>query len=142
MIVSGVTGGCLCEAVRFSYDGELGGALGKSTLCVCGQCRKAQGFGSAVVPATADGLSITQGADHIREFESTPGKRRAFCGLCGSPLYSRLDAKPGAIRLRLGVLDAAPEGIRIEAIIHSAAAPGWTEVGGVTRYDGVEPGRP
>ncbi len=142
MRVEGLAGGCLCGAVRFTYEGELGGPLGMITLCVCGQCRKAQGFGSAVAPAQAAGLSITWGADEVREFQSSPGKHRAFCAACGSPLYSRLDAKPHALRLRLGAIDRLPDALRIEAIIHAASAPDWTELAGVVRHPGVEPGRP
>jgi len=142
MRVSGVTGGCLCEAVRFTYDGELGGALGQATLCVCGQCRKAQGYGSAVVPAQVAGLTFTKGADQVREFQSSPGKHRAFCGACGSPLYSRLDARPAALRLRLGAFDALPDTVRIEAVIHGQGAPSWIDIADASRYPGVEPGRP
>jgi hypothetical protein len=142
MRVSGAAGGCLCGAVRFTYDGELSGALGQTTVCVCGQCRKAQGFAAAVVPAEAKGLTLTAGADQVREFQSSPGKHRAFCGLCGSPLYSRLDARPASLRLRLGALDAPPEELRIEAIIHAASAPAWIDIADAPRYPEVEPGRP
>jgi hypothetical protein len=142
MIVSDLTGGCLCEAVRFAYSGELGGKLGKITLCVCTQCRKAQGFGSGVAPAAREGFCITRGAEHVKEFESSPGKHRAFCGLCGSPLYSRRDQAPGALRLRLGALDSSPMGLKVEAVIHARGAPAWTEAEGAPRHPGVEPDRP
>jgi len=142
MRVSGLTGGCLCEAVRFTYDGDLGGTLGKVTMCVCGQCRKAQGFAAAVTPAQAAGLAFTKGADQVREFESSPGKQRAFCARCGSPLYSRLAARPDALRLRLGALDAPPDALRIDAVIHDESAPPWIDIGDAPRYRGAEPGRP
>ncbi len=142
MKVTGLTGGCLCGAVRYAYDGELGGPLGRATLCVCGQCRKAQGYGAAVIPAEAAGLTIIAGSDQIREFQSSPGKSRAFCAACGSPLYSRLDSRPESLRLRLGAIDTPPEAIRIEAVIHALDAPDWVDVAGAARYPGLEPGRP
>ena len=77
-----ITGGCLCGGVRFTYSGELGGSLGLVTLCHCSQCRKATGFAAAVAPARAAGFTITQGGDLVREYESSPGKLRAFCGVC------------------------------------------------------------
>jgi hypothetical protein len=134
-------GGCLCGAVRFRYDGPLGGALGAVTLCHCGQCRKAQGYAAAVAPAQAAGFTLTAGAERVREYESSPGKKRAFCGTCGSPLYSRRDAAPEALRLRLGALDDPPAGLRIQAHIHALDLPDWAAPDDAPRYPGEEPGR-
>ncbi|MDX1650181.1 MAG: GFA family protein, partial [Myxococcota bacterium] len=44
----------------------------------------------------------------IREYESSPGKLRAFCGRCGSPVYSRWERDPETFRLRLGMLEDDP----------------------------------
>jgi len=134
-------GGCLCGRVRYLYEGPLGGRLGAVTLCHCAQCRKAQGYGAAVAPALAAGFSIVAGADQVREYESSPGKKRAFCGNCGSPLYSRRDGAPGAIRLRLGGLEDPPRTLRIEAHIHVQELPAWAEPDDAPRYAGEEPGR-
>ena len=84
---------------------------------------------------------MTAGANLIREYESSPGKMRAFCGACGSPLYSRRAGKPEALRLRIGSLDAPPPGLRIEAHIFTADAPPWTDADDAPRYPGFEPGR-
>ena len=46
-----------------------------------------------------------QGQSVIREFESSPGKFRAFCSNCGSPLYGYLAATAHVLRIRLGSLD-------------------------------------
>ena len=134
-------GGCLCGAVRYRYEGSLGGELGAVTLCHCRQCRRAQGYAAAVAPAQAAGFSIIAGVDQVREYESSPGKKRAFCGLCGSPLYSRLDAAPNAIRLRIGSLDSPPAGLRIQAHIHAENLPAWAAPDDAPRYPGEEPGR-
>ncbi len=136
-----LAGGCLCGGVRFVYDGPLGGALGAVTVCHCGQCRKAQGYVAAVAPGLASAFAVTQGAALIREFESSPGKKRAFCGVCGSPLYSRLDARPDRLRLRLGAFDAAPDDLTVDCHTHTADAPAWTRADSAPRYPGSEPGR-
>jgi len=136
-----VRGACLCGAVRFIYDGPLGGELGAVTVCFCSQCRKAQGLGAAVAPALAAGFSITSGAEAVTEYESSPGKMRAFCGRCGAPLYSRRDASPAVLRLRLGALDELPADLCIEAQIFTEGAPEWTSFGAAPRYGGSEPGR-
>jgi len=135
------TGGCLCGGVRFTYDGELGGSLGLVTVCHCGQCRRAQGLAAGVAPAHAAGFVVTQGRELIREFESSPGKVRAFCGACGAPLYSRKDSKPDAMRLRLGTLDHPPADLKVEAHIFALDVPAWAEPDNAPRYPGLEPGR-
>jgi hypothetical protein len=134
-------GGCLCGAVRYAYAGPLGGALGSVTLCHCTACRKAQGFAAAAAPALAASFALTAGADLVREFESSPGKKRGFCVNCGSPLYSRRDAAPEAIRIRIGSLDDPPPSLRIEAHIHTAGVPPWAEPESAPRYPDEEPGR-
>jgi hypothetical protein len=141
MRLEGATGGCLCGAVRFTYSGELGGSLGRITACLCDQCRRAQGFAAAVGPAEARGFSIVQGQDQVCEFESSPGKMRAFCGRCGSPLYSRLDNRPDAVRLRLGAFDKLPQNVAVEAVIFSGEAPAWTRLEEALHYPAREPER-
>ncbi len=136
-----LTGGCLCGAVRYRYDGELGGSLGLITQCHCGQCRKAQGGPASVAPATAEALEFTAGRSLIRELESSPGKFRAFCGCCGSPLYSRRVESPKAIRLRLGAFDDPPPDLRIEAHIYCIDQAPWEECSGAPRYPAQEPER-
>ena len=137
-----LTGGCLCGAVRYSYEGPLGGALGAITVCHCSQCRRAQGYASAVAPADAAGFSLTTGEAAMREFESSPGKLRVFCGVCGAPIYSRRVGLPGVLRLRIGSLDVAPPDLRVDAHIYTAGLPGWAAPDGAApHYPGPEPAR-
>ncbi|MGA2952929.1 MAG: GFA family protein [Caulobacteraceae bacterium] len=141
--MSDITGGCLCGAVRFCYAGPLGGAVGAVTVCHCAKCRKAQGYAAAVAPALAAGFQVTSGAGEIREFQSSPGKFRAFCAACGSPLYSRLEAAPERLRLRLGALDDPPATLTIDAHTFTEGVPAWSVSGDAApRYAGREPGRP
>lgn len=99
-------GGCLCGAVRYTIEGKFGPVA----YCHCHQCQRASGTAFAAnAPVRTKYLTIATGEGLIREFESSPGKWRAFCSRCGSPLYSRLDADPEIRRIRLGTLDADPE---------------------------------
>ena len=104
-------------------------------------CRRAQGYAAAAAPVAAAGFEIVRGRSEVREYESSPGKRRAFCGACGSPLYSRRDDAPAVLRLRLGALDATPGGLRIEAHIFTQDAPDWSLPAQAAAYPGKEPGR-
>ena len=92
-------------------------------------------------PARADAFRVTDGQSLVVEYESSPGKFRAFCGRCGSPLYSRRTALPRDIRMRLGSLDHAPEDLRIEAHIFSNESAPWEDSGDAPRYAAQEPGR-
>lgn len=115
------SGSCLCRAVRF----EVSGPLAAIQVCHCGDCRKAQGsaFGTNLPVATGD-FRLLSGADHLQAYESSPGKERVFCRVCGSPIFSRLTARPDLVRLRAGTLDA-PVASEIGFHFHTASKADW-----------------
>jgi hypothetical protein len=99
-------GGCLCGAVRFRINGKLGPA----GYCHCKMCQRASGSAFASnAPARTRYFELVSGPDLVSEYESSPGKFRAFCRRCGSPLYSRRNDEPELRRIRLGSLDGDPE---------------------------------
>ena len=59
----------------------------------------------ANAPVDRSRFRLLSGGDTLREFESSPGKRRAFCSRCGSPIYAYLDNTRDVLRVRLGSLD-------------------------------------
>ena len=96
------TGSCLCGGVAFEIDGELE----PIQVCHCQQCRKAQGTALVTnIPVETTQLRWVRGEDLLKGYESTPGKQRAFCGECGSPVLSRLESLPGVVRIRAGLLN-------------------------------------
>jgi len=130
------SGGCLCAAVRYEVDEPLA----PIQLCHCGQCRKAQGsaFG-ANIPVASGAFRLLQGADALREFRASPGKRRVFCGTCGAPLFSQRDAAPAVIRLRAGSLDDT-KGLAVGFHIQTASKAAWWPIDDDRpRYSGEEP---
>jgi hypothetical protein len=119
------TGGCLCGQVRFEATGPFEGAV----LCYCGFCQKVSGAAfSGVAPLPVERYRLLSGKDPIGEFESSPGVFRAFCSSCGSSLYARVAADPGAIRLRLGSLD---DGSQVQITAHAwvSSKPAWHTIG-------------
>jgi hypothetical protein len=95
-------GSCLCRSVRYEISGELG----EFGYCHCTSCRKASGSAHAAnAPVERSAFRLTSGTEDLREFESSPGKLRVFCGRCGSPIYAYLRANTDVIRVRLGSLD-------------------------------------
>jgi hypothetical protein len=118
------TASCLCQGVRLRIRGKLGPAV----ICHCVQCRKASGSAFACNASVRSRyLEFESGRDLIREFESSPGKLRAFCSRCGSPIYSRRVDDPEAFRLRLGLFDDDP-GRRPLAHCFVAEKAPWYEI--------------
>jgi hypothetical protein len=116
-----LNGGCLCAGVRYRIDGKLGPIV----QCHCSMCRKASGSAFAAnASVRAEVFSIVAGAELVTEYESSPGKFRAFCSRCGSPLYARWTAFPGIRRVRLGTLDDDP-GTRPIASAHVESRAPW-----------------
>jgi hypothetical protein len=115
---------CLCGGVRI----EVSGKIGPVAYCHCSQCRKASGSAFA---ANADVRrkywKFLSGEDLIREFESSPGAFRAFCGRCGSPLYKRRAGDPEVLRIRLGIVDGDPERRSLAHVWVGSKAP-WFEI--------------
>ncbi len=95
-------GSCLCGNVTYEVEGELS----DFGHCHCTSCRKASGtaFGANAGVDRKD-FRLLSGSDTLREFESSPGKLRAFCSRCGSPIYAYLAKSPDVLRIRLGSLD-------------------------------------
>jgi hypothetical protein len=74
-----------------------------------------------------ENFRILDGGELIKEYESSPGNRRAFCSNCGSPLYKTFADIPSVRRVRLGTLDAA-EGVKSVAHIWTGSKSDWFEI--------------
>ena len=98
-----IRGSCLCGSIHYT----VAGPLSDFGYCHCQSCRKASGsaFGANAGVAACD-LELSDPGQRLREFESSPGKFRAFCSHCGSPLYAYLARTPDLLRIRLGTLDS------------------------------------
>ena len=119
-------GSCLCGSITY----EVHQQLSDFGYCHCRCCRKASG--------TAHGANAGIAREHfllhddnglLREFESSPGKRRAFCSRCGSPLFAYLLQTPEQVRIRLGTLDSTfTKTAQAHTFVSEKAA--WEEIGG------------
>jgi len=105
-------GHCLCGAVSFAARGEPRWVA----HCHCESCRRATS--SAV--ATYAGFPATNvewtGA-RPREFRSSPGVVRRFCGACGSPVSFEGERWPDEIHLFVPSFDE-PETFRPACHVH------------------------
>lgn len=127
-----VSGHCLCGAISVSVREPLG----PMDYCHCSQCRRASGTAFATnAPAKIDNVEIScQPPDALRSYRATPDKERVFCQYCGSPIYSRRDANPETIRLRLGLFDCAVQAGRRAHIWSDDTAPWHTITDDAPRF--------
>ena len=123
------TGGCLCEAVRYSVRGEPV-YVGR---CHCADCRKESGSAFTVYaqwPVEAFDMS-----GDISSYDE-----RGFCPRCGSRLLDLSDLDDGRIEIRIGTLDDAPFGLKPEAEIWVKRREAWIlPVEGAAQYDENRP---
>jgi len=99
-----LTGGCLCGAVAY----EVTGLDGPIVHCHCRTCRKAH---ASAFTSTARVLRThfrwLRGKEKINSYESSPGKKRHFCGVCGSHMVAERAGEEHVI-LRVATLDEDP----------------------------------
>ena len=119
-----LSGNCLCGGIRYRVRGEPGAMV----VCHCSRCRKANGSAfQAVVPIATGDFELLEGAELLAGYESSPGVHRMFCRRCASPLYSRRDAMPDMLRLRVGTLDTPlPAGPSMHIFVGSKAE--WYDI--------------
>ena len=127
-----LTGGCGCGAVRFEIDAPLLSA----SYCHCMRCQRRTGTAASANGRLAPGsFRLVAGEEHVRAWAPEGGYEKAFCGLCGSALFSRApeSAEPGGVRL--GSLDSDP-GVRPQWHQFVAYAAPWEPLpdDGLPRY--------
>lgn len=117
-------GSCLCGAVKYEIKGDIGPVM----ACHCTKCRKANGTAfNAASLVNMENFEFMGGREQLAEFESGPGIWRVFCKTCGSPLYSRRDAMPESIRIRVGTLDTPVPG-KISSHIFACSKAEWFDI--------------
>jgi hypothetical protein len=105
-------GACLCGALTFVVTFPTKWVA----HCHCTRCQRAHGAAFVTwvsVPAGQFELADPHGV--LREFQSSAGAVRQFCGTCGSSLVFRSDRWPGEVHVaRANVIDALDR----EPVIH------------------------
>jgi hypothetical protein len=114
-----LTGRCLCGAIHY----RCGPVLYPPTLCHCESCRRAAGAHAVGwLTVTTRNLSFT--GDSPREYASSPGVLRTFCGRCGTPLTYRNVRRPAEVDITLGSLDEPDRAAPVDHI-WMQDAPSW-----------------
>ena len=99
-----IVGGCLCGRVRYRGSAE---PLFTAN-CHCKHCQKTTGTSfSIVLGLPRDSLVLEGGplTTYRDTGESGMAVQRKFCGTCGSPVLSEVEAAPTLVFLKGGTLD-------------------------------------
>jgi hypothetical protein len=116
------TGGCLCGAIRYEFDGPPDGVV----HCHCATCRKHVSAPLATVVGVRRGrFRFTHGQPRV--YLSSPGVRRSFCAECGSPIAYEADRVADEVHLYHGTLDD-PGALTPAAHVHAGERLPWFEV--------------
>jgi hypothetical protein len=127
-------GSCLCGAVAYEVSRPAAGLhIG---LCSCRSCRKAHAAPFNVYASVPrENFRWLQGEDKTRIYESSPGKNRHFCSVCGSQLIAEHPGESNVL-LRVALLDDDPGARPVEHIFRGQQVP-WCdwESGAIARYE-------
>lgn len=97
-------GSCFCGAVAYQID-QLDGAI---VHCHCLSCRKSHAAAFAsTARVSRENFQWLRGQSLLSSFESSPGKQRHFCSVCGSHLVAERAAQSHVI-VRVATLDDDP----------------------------------
>lgn len=97
-------GSCLCGGVQYealSLDSPI-------EHCSCNTCRKSHGAAfNTSAAVNPENFTFLRGEDLLRAYESSPGKFRHFCSVCGSHMLAKYSNRPYLL-LRVATLDDDP----------------------------------
>jgi len=96
------TGQCLCGAVRYDCDGDIG----PSNYCHCADCRRTTGSAFNIgVRVRAQDFRITGPVRaFIKAGDSGNSLSRHFCAVCGSPIYTSSPSHPEFLFVKAGTV--------------------------------------
>jgi hypothetical protein len=117
-----IEGGCYCRAIRYRIDGPIV----QTAACHCRKCQYGSGGGPnhvALAPRSVVQITAGSPAVHHSTADSGAAVARAFCGACGTPLWSDTPNLPFRA-IRVGSLDD-PSAMRPAMHVWAGAAQPW-----------------
>ena len=92
-----------CHCGNITYTAEIDPA--DVTLCHCTDCQILCGSPwRASVQTASLRFTNAEPAIYIKTAESGRRRRQAFCGTCGTPIYSSTEHDPQTFNLRIGAI--------------------------------------
>ncbi|CAF0956453.1 unnamed protein product [Didymodactylos carnosus] len=136
--MSSTTGKCLCEQISVAVTKEALGTADKIVVCHCKNCRQTGGsLASINVIAPESSVKITGQPKIYQDTNTDSGKpiQRAFCGNCGSPIYTASLSFPGMLIIKLGLFDEIP---KPATELYCKGRPTWDKaIDGAKQFDSM-----
>jgi ADP-ribosyl-[dinitrogen reductase] hydrolase len=129
-------GSCLCGGIAYEIT-KLDSPI---EHCSCRFCRKAHAAAfNTSAGVRREHFRWRSGTELLRSYASSPGKRRSFCGRCGTQLVAEREGLD-LLMLRVATLDEDP-GARPALHIFAADEVPWLAYGPeIVAYPEWEPG--
>lgn len=130
--MSKISGRCLCEAIVYEIEGELGPIFN----CHCSKCRRWHGAAFR----TRASIKMSQfkwvaGEQLLSRFKSSDNVTKTFCSVCGSNLASFYESDPDLVGIPLGGLEQDPGSRPIAHIFVGSKAPWFDISDGLPQYE-------
>lgn len=130
-----IDGGCHCGQIKFraEIDPE------QVEICHCTDCQTLSGSAyRTVVPAEANSFELISGKPKLYAKTAEDGSQRlqAFCGECGSPLYSAPpQGEKGYFGIRVGAINQRDKLIPKNQCWARSAQPWTQDLSGMPRIE-------
>ncbi len=131
-----VDGGCACGAIKVEAEADPE----RTQVCHCTDCQTATGTAFRVsVPVPGATLKLTgQPAIYVKTTADSGNPRvQAFCGACGTPIYSTTpgDGVQPSYTLRVGILRQRNQFVPRKQIWWRSARNWVTQLGSVPQFE-------
>ena len=125
-----IDGRCHCGAI--AYEAEVEPDM--VSICHCTDCQQLTGSAfRANIQAPADSFKLLRGTpkNYVKTAESGNKRLHAFCGDCGTPIYSCAPENPPTYSLRIGMITQRAELTPMRQIWHRSALPWVNDLAGL-----------
>lgn len=131
--MSGITGRCLCDSVRFEMEDDFQ----QFHLCHCKQCQRATGSAHASnVFTNPENIRWIAGSDLVRRFDVADRSiSNAFCSKCGSGL-PYVSKSGDTLVVPAGTLDTNPSISPNDNIFWAERASWYDDAVSAEHFDG------
>jgi hypothetical protein len=131
-------GGCACGAIRYDIASEPI----FQNHCQCRDCQRESGTGhGSYLTFARKGVKLTgQATEWHMVADSGNAKTRAFCPVCGSPVYMTFAAGPDAFAVHAASLDD-PGRFQPQVVTYAARGYRWDRLDPALRsFEGMPSG--
>lgn len=127
-----MSGRCLCEAIVYQIEGELGPIFN----CHCSKCRRWHGAAFRTRASIRKSqFKWLAGEELLSRFKSSENVTKTFCSVCGSNLASFYENDPDLVGIPLGGLEQDPGSRPLAHMFAGSKAP-WHEItDGLPQHD-------